>query len=145
MLTACAALAFQFPLSSLWSPATYQRPVQVRIEDTAMALVPDGATVDADAEMLAPLAARTDTYWLGNHVMNPLTEYIVYDVRSADFVPGPARPAARTSTRAVITSRYQLIFNDDGDRRTEAPAAPAPLTAISRRAAARRCHPPAPS
>ncbi len=113
MLTACAALAFQFPLSSLWSPATYKRPVEVRIEDTAMALVPNGVTVDADAEMLAPLAARTDTYWLGNHVMNPLTEYIVYDVRSADFVPGPADPQSYLNS-AVIASRYQLIFNADG-------------------------------
>jgi uncharacterized membrane protein len=113
MLTACAALAFQFPLSSLWSPATYQRPVQVRVEDAAMALVPDGVTVDADAEMLAPLAARTDTYWLGNHALNPLTEYIVYDERSADFVPGQPDPRSYLNSR-VIASRYQLIFNDDG-------------------------------
>lgn len=63
--------------------------------------------------MLAPLAARTDTYWLGNHVMNPLTEYIVYDVHSADFVPGPPDPQSYLNS-AVITSRYQVIFNADG-------------------------------
>ena len=127
MLTACAALAFQFPLSTLWSPATYKLPVQVRIEDTAMALVPDGVTVDADAEMLAPLAARADTYWLGNHATNPLTEYIVFDQRSADFVPGAPDPQAYLNS-SVIGSRYQLIFNDDGIGVLKRLPAPAPAS-----------------
>jgi hypothetical protein len=63
--------------------------------------------------MLAPLAARTDTFWLGNHVTDPLTQFIVYDVRSADFIPGPDDPQSYLNG-PVITSRYRLIFNQDG-------------------------------
>jgi uncharacterized membrane protein len=113
MATACAALAFQFPLSTLWSPATYTPSVEVHVAHAAMGLVPDGATVSADAEMLAPLAARTDTFWLGNYSMNPLTQYIVYDTDSADFVPGPADPQPYLAG-PVVSPRYQSIFNEDG-------------------------------
>ncbi len=31
-----------------------------------MARVPDGATVLTTLDLLGPLAARTDTFWLGN-------------------------------------------------------------------------------
>jgi uncharacterized membrane protein len=113
MATACAALAFQFPLSTIWSPATYKPSVEVHVAHAAMALIPDGATVSADAEMLAPLAARTDTFWLGNYTTNPLTRYIVYDTQSADFVPGPADPQSYLAG-PVISARYLPIFNEDG-------------------------------
>ena len=36
------------------------------VEDAAMARVPAGTTVEATLTMLAPLAARDDTYWIGN-------------------------------------------------------------------------------
>jgi len=113
MAMACAALAFQFPLSTLWEPATYTLGVDVQVADAAMALVPDGTTVAADAEMLAPLAARTDTFWLGNHAVNPLTQYIVCDTHSTDFLPGPANPQPFLDG-PLVSIRYQSIFNEDG-------------------------------
>jgi len=87
MLGACAALAFQFPLSSLWSPSTYQLGPHVAAENAAVALVPDGATVATDLNLLAPLAARTDTFWLGNAGTNPATQYVVFDNQSPDWPP----------------------------------------------------------
>jgi uncharacterized membrane protein len=66
MVASCAALAFQFPLSRLWQPATYELQPQVAAENAAMALVPDGATVATTTDLLAPLAARTDTFFLVN-------------------------------------------------------------------------------
>jgi hypothetical protein len=41
-------------------------------------VVPDGATVQTNLDLLAPLAARTDTFWLGTEG-NPLTRFIVFD------------------------------------------------------------------
>ena len=66
MLVIAVALAGQFPLRNLWHPQTYQISAQVRGEDAAMARVPAGTTVEATLTMLAPLAARDDTYWIGN-------------------------------------------------------------------------------
>jgi uncharacterized membrane protein len=112
MVTACAALAFQFSLSALWNPSTYVMSREVQAEDAAMAQVPDGVTVATNSAMLAPLATRTDTFWLGNYAANPVTQYIVVDARSSDFVPGSADPAAFVES-VFKSSRYQIIFVDD--------------------------------
>ncbi len=54
-----------------------------------MAQVPDGATVLTTLDLLAPLAARTDTFWLGNSG-NPQAQYIVFDGLHSDYSPAPA-------------------------------------------------------
>jgi len=48
--------------------------------------VPDGATVLTTLDLLAPLAARTDTFWIGNSG-NPQTQYIVFDGVDSDYSP----------------------------------------------------------
>ncbi len=78
MAAVAVALAFQFPLNDLWHGATYRIDNHVRAADAAMAVVPDGATVQTTLGLLAPLAARTDTFWIGN-AGNPLTDYVVID------------------------------------------------------------------
>jgi uncharacterized membrane protein len=78
MVLAVVGLAFSFPLSRLWQPGTYLIGPQVRAENAAMALVPDGVTVEASESMLAPLAARDLTSWIENHgIRDPA--YIVFD------------------------------------------------------------------
>ncbi len=86
MAAVTVALAFQFPLNSLWQSSTYQLSAHVAAADAAMAVVPDGATVVTNLDLLAPLAARTDTFWLGN-AGNPLTQYIVFDGVDSGYVP----------------------------------------------------------
>ena len=78
MAAVAVALAFQFPLSNLWHASTYRLDAHVAAADAAMAVVPDGATVQTTLDLLAPLAARTDTFWIGN-AGNPLTQYVVID------------------------------------------------------------------
>ena len=58
-----------------------------------MAHVPDGATVLTTLDLLAPLAARTDTFWIGNSG-NPQTQYIVFDGLDSDYSPAPANVPA---------------------------------------------------
>lgn len=121
MLAICAALAFQFPLSGLWAPATYSLGPHVAAENRAMALVPDGATVSTDLDLLAPLAGRTDTFWLGGASSDPATQYVVFDSQSTDCtaweaVCAQARPAA---VRGLVESlshgaRYRQLFASDG-------------------------------
>jgi uncharacterized membrane protein len=114
MLGVSAALAFQFPLSSLWTPATYSLGPHVSAANAAIALVPDGASVATDLDLLAPLAPRTNTYWLGNYATNPATQYVVFDVQSTDWQPAP--PANALSYVEFLThkTKYQQIYVNNG-------------------------------
>ncbi len=86
MLAITVPLAFQFPLSTLWNAQSYRISSHVKAADTAIAKVPDGATVQATLDLLAPLAARTDTFWIGNSG-NPTTQYIVFDGQNSGYTP----------------------------------------------------------
>jgi uncharacterized membrane protein len=121
MIAICAALAFQFPLSSLWAPATYTLGPHVAAENKAMALVPDGAKVSTDLDLLAPLASRTDTYWLGNASTNPATRYVVFDTQSTDCTAweaiclSPQRATVLTFVEGLEHhKRYEQIYDSNG-------------------------------
>ena len=86
MVAIAVPLAFQFPLNQLWNAQTYRVSPHVAAAEAAMAKVPDGATVLATLDLLAPLAARTDTFWIGNSG-NPQTQYIVFDGVDSDYSP----------------------------------------------------------
>ena len=88
MVAIVVPLAFQFPLNQLWSAQTYQISPHVRQAEAAMARVPDGASVLTTLDLLAPLAARTDTFWIGNSG-NPRAQYIVFDGLDSDYSPAP--------------------------------------------------------
>jgi uncharacterized membrane protein len=112
MLAIAVALVFQFPVGTLWNPSTYRIDAHVADADAAMAAVPDGATVTTTLDLLAPLAARTDTFWIGN-AGNPSTAYIVFDGTDSGYSPEPANiPAFVASQHPGV--RYSVIF-DTGD------------------------------
>ena len=119
MLAICAALAFQFPLSSLWSPQTYQLGPHVAAARAAMALVPNGSTAATDIDLLAPLGARADAFWLGNastwlgHRGNPATQYVVYDDTAADL-PAPSGTALSYVESLSRGARYRQIYQQNG-------------------------------
>jgi hypothetical protein len=93
MLAVTVALVFQFPLANLWHGTTYEIGPHATAADAAMAQVPDGATVQTTLSLLAPLAARTDTFWIGNPG-NPLTQYVVFDGLNSGYSPAPANVPA---------------------------------------------------
>jgi len=112
MAAIAVALAFQFPLSNLWHGSTYELDPHVAAADAAMAVVPDGATVQTTLDLLAPLAARTDTFWIGNKG-NPLTQYIVFDGPDSGYSP------AITNVPGFIAQLYPgdgyvAVFDRDG-------------------------------
>jgi uncharacterized membrane protein len=121
MVAICAALAFQFPLSGLWTPSTYALGPHVAAENRAMALVPDGATVSTDLDLLAPLVARTDTFWLGSAGSDPATQYVVFDTQSTDCTAWES-VCAQDASAAVLHQveglehgvRYRQIYSNDG-------------------------------
>jgi uncharacterized membrane protein len=112
MAAIAVALAFQFPLSNLWQGATYHLDAHVAAANAAMAVVPDGATVQTNLDLLAPLAARTDTFWIGNPG-NPRTQYIVFDGADSGYSPAPANVPAFIKT-LYPHAGYVQVF-DRGD------------------------------
>jgi hypothetical protein len=111
MLAAAAALAFQFPLGGLWQGTTYEISPHAAAADAAMARVPDGATVQTTLNLLAPLAARTDTFCIGKPG-NPATRYIVFDARNGGYSPAPANVPAFIK-RLYPKGGYVQVFARD--------------------------------
>jgi uncharacterized membrane protein len=104
-------LAFRFPVDGLWHAQTYEITPHVRAEDAAMARVPDGATVEATLTMLAPLAARDDTYWIGTSP-NPAPGYVVFDADNSGWSPPPSNVLAFIEQRHPGFA-YLRVFADN--------------------------------
>jgi len=111
MVVIAVWLAFRFPLDGLWNSQTYQISPHVSAEDAAMSRVPDGVTVEATLSMLAPLAARDDTYWVGTSP-NPAPQYIVFDNDDSGWSPPPANVLQFVEQRHP-GYEYQRIFLDN--------------------------------
>jgi hypothetical protein len=86
MAAIAVALAFQFPLSALWHGGTYTLDAHIAAADAAVAVVPEGATVTATLDLVAPLAARAETFWIGNSG-GRVTQYIVFDGADSGYAP----------------------------------------------------------
>jgi uncharacterized membrane protein len=118
MVGICAALAFQFPLSDLWNPQTYQPGPHAAAARAAVALVPAGATVEANIDLLAPLGAKSDAFWLGNSSLwlgtagDPATQYVVYDTSCADM-PAPQGSLLAWVEKLNNGAAYRLIYSSD--------------------------------
>ena len=112
MAIAALAIAFQFPLSNLWQATTYRLDAHVAAADAAMAVVPDGATVQTTLDLLAPLAARTDTFWIGNGG-NPVTQYIVFDSPESGYSP-PVTNVPEFIASMYRGEGYVQVFDRDG-------------------------------
>jgi hypothetical protein len=76
-----------------------------------MAQVPDGATVQTTLGLLAPLSARTDTFWIGNP-NNPATQYIVFDGLESGYNPVPS-DVPQFIKELYPKTDYVQIFVDD--------------------------------
>jgi len=111
MAAVAAGLAFQFPLAGLWNARTYQISPQVRAERAAIARVPAGTTVESTLTMLAPLATRDTTFWIGTPG-NPVTRYIVYDAAASGYTHPPTDIPGFLDTRYPGVT-YQAVFHED--------------------------------
>ncbi len=110
MLAIAAGLAFWAPVKHLWQPQTYTIGQHVLTENAAMAKVPDGATVEATMTMLAPLAARADTFWTG--IPDPAAQYIVFDNTRSINNPQPGNMYQWIEHRHQGV-RYRKIYSRD--------------------------------
>ncbi len=112
MAAVAALLALVFPLAGLWNPGTYRVTPHVRAEREALALIPPGTTAESTLTMLAPLATRDATFWIGT-AGNPVPRYVAFDAVNSGYAHPP------TDVPAFINQRYpgvtyQTIFHSDG-------------------------------
>jgi hypothetical protein len=112
MLAVAAWMAYRFPLSGLWRPATYTISPHVQAERAAMARVPGGASVETTLTMLAPLAARHDTYWIGTSG-NPPPSYVVFDEANSGWTPPPPDPLVLVEQQNPGASYRQIFAEND--------------------------------
>ena len=120
MLGIAVVTAWSFPLSDLWHAQTYQISPHVQGEDAALARVPAGTTVEATLTMLAPLAARDDTYWIGV-AGNPAPRYIVFDDLDSGWSPAPSDPLTfveqrhpGVTYREIYENNFVYVFRQTG-------------------------------
>jgi len=111
MVVIAGWLAFRFPLDGLWHAQTYDITPHVSAEEAAMARVPDGVTVETTLSMLASLAARDDTYWIGTAPQRPGPAYVVLDADDGGS-PSPSGMLAFIE-RGHPGSAYQRVFARD--------------------------------
>lgn len=115
MAAICLVLAFSHPLRSLWDPQAYTITAHETAARRAAALVPDGATVVTNTDLLAPLGARADAYWYGNSALykgnagNPATQYVVFDRLSPDDVV-PPRSTLSFVEQFSRGARYRVLY-----------------------------------
>jgi uncharacterized membrane protein len=112
MLGVAAWLAFQFPLAGLWSAATYQVSPHVRAENQALARVPPGTTVEATLSLLASLASRDNTFWVGSPGDTD-PRYVVFDQTNSGYSPAPTDVVSFIDQQHTGYS-YRQVFADDG-------------------------------
>jgi uncharacterized membrane protein len=112
MLVIAVFLAFQYPLAGLWDPRTYEISSHVRAENAAMSYIPAGTTVEATLSMLAPLATRDTTYWVGT-VGSVAPSYIVFDATNSGYSLKPADVPALVDQQHPGFNYRQIFLEDD--------------------------------
>lgn len=109
MLAVAVALVPQFAYGQFFDPGTFTFDARTQALNHAMSLVPDGVSVETTLNMLAPLGARDDAYWVGNS--NPATDYVVFDSVESGFSPPVSNVLQFEEQRHPGTS-YKIIYED---------------------------------
>jgi uncharacterized membrane protein len=114
MLAICVALIDEFPLSGFWSPNDmFSFGGRAAAAFRAARVVPDGVTVTATMDLVAPLAARDDAFFIGTP-NTPPTEYVVVDNGSTNPNDGwsPQSHPLPALEKLFRGTRYRQIYAD---------------------------------
>ncbi|MGH3496695.1 MAG: DUF2079 domain-containing protein [Nocardioidaceae bacterium] len=104
-------LCLQFPVADLFKGSTYQpSPLQAQA-DAAMALIPDGTSVETDIGLLDQLAADHHVYFIGDS--GPVApDYVLID--GAAGWSAPPNDAARYAMQLHPGTTYRNIYDEAG-------------------------------
>lgn len=110
MLAVSAALVPQFAFNQFFNPDTFTFDARTGELSRAVSLVPANVTVEATINVLAPLAAKDDAYWIGNGG-NPPVQYVVLDTVVSGFSGTISDPVAFVEQRHAGT-KYKVVWSD---------------------------------
>ncbi|CAN5887980.1 DUF2079 domain-containing protein [soil metagenome] len=96
-LVVALALSTQGPLVDLLSPSSYADTARERDAERVQAMLPAGSSVETDIELLAPLVADHDVYFIGTNdgARSVPVDYVVVDRATAAGWPMPLRQWAQ--------------------------------------------------
>ncbi|HET9169020.1 MAG TPA: DUF2079 domain-containing protein [Actinospica sp.] len=110
MLAASVAMVPQFAFNQFFSPSTFTFDARTAELRHAVSIVPENVTVEATINVLAPLAAKDDAFWIGN-TGNPAVQYVVLDTVVSGFSGTISDPVAFVEQRHP-GAKYSVIWSD---------------------------------
>ena len=111
MMAVAFALVQQFAFNQLFDPNTFTFDPRTQALSHAMSLVPDGTTVETTINMLAPLSARDDAFWVGNPAAPVAPEYVVFDQVVSGFSP-PITDVKGFEEQRHPGTKYAIVSED---------------------------------
>ncbi|MEY9962146.1 putative membrane protein [Streptacidiphilus sp. MAP12-16] len=106
-LALCATM--DLPAANVLTPSTYASTPRVAMLQRAAAVIPNGATVEANVTLMAHLAARTRLYWIGGAKIPP--QYLALDM-SYGWSPGPPTDLPGYAKQLHPDSTYRVVFDE---------------------------------
>ena len=110
MLAASVAMVPQFAFNQFFNPATFTFDARSADLRHAVSLVPGNVTVEGTVNVLAPLAAKDDAFWIGNGD-NPAPQYVVLDSVVSGFSGTINNPVQFVESRHS-GSAYNVVWSD---------------------------------
>jgi uncharacterized membrane protein len=110
-LAASAAMVPQFAFGQFFDPSTFTFDARTSELRHAVSLVPSNVTVEGTINVLAPLAAKDDAFWIGN-VGNPAVQYVLLDTVASGFSQTITDPVQFVEQRHSGTV-YTVVWSDD--------------------------------
>jgi uncharacterized membrane protein len=110
MLAASVAMVPQFAFNQLFNPDTFTFDARSADLRVAASMVPADVTVESTINILAPLAAKDDAYWIGNGG-NPAVQYVVLDTVVSGFSGTISDPVAFVEQRHPGV-KYSVVWSD---------------------------------
>jgi uncharacterized membrane protein len=111
MMAVAFALIPQFSYNQLFDPNTFTFDPRTDALSHAMSLVPDGVTVETTINMLAPLSARDDAFWVGNPAAPVAPQYVVFDQIVSGFSP-PITDVKGFEQQRHPGAKYDVVYQD---------------------------------
>jgi hypothetical protein len=110
MMAASVAMIPQFAFSQFFNPSTFTFDARTAELRHAVSVVPDDVTVEGTMNVLAPLAAKDDTFWIGNG-NNPAVQYVVLDTVVSGFSGTISNPVQFVESRHPGVT-YTVVWSD---------------------------------
>jgi len=111
MMAAVFAMIPQFAFNQFFSPSTFTFDARTTELRRAAAFVPDDVTAEGTMNVLAQLAAKDDTFWIGNGG-NPPVQYVVLDTVVSGFSGTIGDPVQFVESRHPGVD-YKVVWSDN--------------------------------